>query len=198
MLKRTFDLVTAGAFVFVCWPVYLLIAIGIILDSKGGVFYRQIRVGKQGVHFGLYKFRTMRVGSDKTGQLTIGEKDQRITRMGYWLRKTKLDELPQLLNIIIGDMSVVGPRPEVPKYVAYYNEEQQQVLSVRPGLTDYASLAYIKENEILAESANPEATYINEIMPKKLELNLTYIKEQNFWVDLKIIGKTLLKIVTTY
>lgn len=197
-VKRLFDVITSLTVLFFCWPIFIGIALAIAIDSRGGVFYKQIRVGKDGVHFGLLKFRTMRTGSDKAGQLTVGEKDNRITGVGYVLRKTKLDEIPQLLNILLGDMSVVGPRPEVPKYVAYYNEEQQQVLSVKPGLTDYASLEYLKENELLAKSENPEKTYIEEIMPAKLALNLKYIKEQNLLVDLQIIVNTIFKIFKTY
>jgi len=197
-VKRLFDVVASLAVLFFCWPIFLGVALAIAIDSRGGVFYKQTRVGKNGVHFGLLKFRTMRVGSDKTGQLTVGEKDNRITGVGYVLRKTKLDEIPQLLNILLGDMSVVGPRPEVPKYVAYYNEEQQQVLSVKPGLTDYASIEYLKENELLAKSDDPERTYIEEIMPAKLALNLKYIREQSLLVDIKIIVNTILKIFKTY
>jgi lipopolysaccharide/colanic/teichoic acid biosynthesis glycosyltransferase len=197
-VKRLFDVVSSLLVLLFCWPIFVGVALAIAIDSRGGVFYKQIRVGKKGVHFGLLKFRTMRVGSDKTGQLTVGEKDNRITGVGYILRKTKLDEIPQLLNILLGDMSVVGPRPEVPKYVAYYNKEQQQVLSVKPGLTDYASIEYLKENELLAKSNDPEKTYIEEIMPAKLALNLKYIREQSLLVDLKIIVNTILKIFKTY
>lgn len=197
-VKRVFDVFACLSVLFFCWPIFLGISIAIAIDSKGGVFYKQTRVGKNGVHFWLLKFRTMRVGSDRSGQLTVGEKDNRITGVGYVLRKTKLDEIPQLLNILLGEMSIVGPRPEVPKYVAYYNQEQQQVLSVKPGLTDYASLEYLKENELLAQSDNPEKTYIEEIMPAKLALNLKYIREQNFFVDIKIILNTIFKIFRTY
>jgi lipopolysaccharide/colanic/teichoic acid biosynthesis glycosyltransferase len=197
-VKRLFDVVSSLLVLLFCWPIFVGVAFAIAIDSRGGVFYKQIRVGKKGVHFGLLKFRTMRVGSDKTGQLTVGEKDNRITGVGYILRKTKLDEIPQLLNILLGDMSVVGPRPEVPKYVAYYNKEQQQVLSVKPGLTDYASIEYLKENELLAKSNDPEKIYIEEIMPAKLALNLKYIREQSLLVDLKIIVNTILKIFKTY
>lgn len=197
-VKRLFDVVSSLLVLLFCWPIFLGVALAIAIDSRGGVFYKQTRVGKNGVLFGLLKFRTMRVGSDKTGQLTVGEKDNRITGVGYILRKTKLDEIPQLLNILLGDMSVVGPRPEVPKYVAYYNAEQRQVLSVKPGLTDYASIEYLKENELLAKSNDPEKTYIEEIMPAKLVLNLKYIREQSLLVDLKIIVNTILKIFKTY
>ena len=164
------------------------------MDSKGGIFYAQVRVGKGGKDFQLYKFRTMRTGADQQGLLTVGEKDNRITRVGAFLRKSKLDELPQLVNIILGEMSFVGPRPEVRKYVDLYNDEQRKVLEVSPGLTDYASLEYINENKILGESDKPEQTYIDQIMPRKLEMNLKYIKEQSFSTDIKLILKTIGKI----
>ena len=163
--------------------------------SKGGALYRQTRVGRDGREFKLLKFRTMRKDADKIGGLiTIGE-DDRVTRIGCFLRKYKIDELPQFLNIIKGDMSIVGPRPEVPKYVALYNERQRRVLSVRPGLTDYASIEYISENEMLANSTDPDRTYIEEIMPAKLELNLKYIENQSVMEDLRLIFKTLLTIL---
>lgn len=151
----------------------------------------QKRVGKNGKDFSLLKFRTMRPDSDKKGLLTVGMRDSRITRTGYFLRKYKLDELPQLFNVLTGDMSLVGPRPEVRKYVDMYNEEQKKVLSVQPGITDYASIEYVNENEVLARSSNPEQTYINEIMPHKLELNLKYIREKGMATDLKIIIRTI-------
>jgi lipopolysaccharide/colanic/teichoic acid biosynthesis glycosyltransferase len=177
-------------------PVFILIALFVTLDSSGGIFYRQIRVGKKNNDFFLLKFRTMQTGADKKGLLTVGSKDSRVTRVGYYLRKYKLDELPQLFNVLFGSMSLVGPRPEVRKYVDLYNAEQQQVLLVKPGITDYASIEYSNENEILAKAPNPEQTYINEIMPHKLSLNLKYIKEQGLLTDLKIILKTIGKIVS--
>lgn len=143
----------------------------------------------------LYKFRSMRSGAEKKGLITVGNKDNRTTQVGRFIRKYKLDELPQLINILRNEMSVVGPRPEVEKYVKLYNQKQRKVLSVKPGLTDLASLAYINENEILGQSENPEKTYVEEIMPAKLKLNLKYIEQQNFWVDLKVILMTLKKIV---
>lgn len=176
-------------------PFWLIIAMAIVLESRGGVFYRQIRVGKDNKDFYLYKFRTMRTGSDQKGLLTVGERDSRITRVGYFLRKYKIDEFPQLLNVLKGDMSIVGPRPEVRKYVDMYTPEQMRVLSVRPGLTDYASIRYVNENELLAESENPEQTYIQEIMPDKLMLNLKYVDEQSPWVDLKIVWQTIMAIL---
>jgi lipopolysaccharide/colanic/teichoic acid biosynthesis glycosyltransferase len=197
-MKRVFDLVASFAVLLIVWPILLGISLAIALETRGGVFYRQIRVGKNAREFLLFKFRSMAANSDKSGQLTVGENDNRITKVGYILRKTKLDEVPQLLNILLGDMSVIGPRPEVPKYVALYTEMQKKVLSVRPGLSDYASLEYMKENELLAKSDNPEQTYINEIMPEKLALNLRYIKEQSLLVDFKIIFATVFKIFKTY
>lgn len=146
-----------------------------------------------GKNFHLLKFRSMRSGADKSGQLTIGN-DNRVTRVGRFIRKTKLDEFPQLLNIIKGDMSVVGPRPEVPKYVALYTEEQKKVLSVRPGLTDYASLQYFDEQRILGASSDPETTYVKEVMPEKIRLSLKYVSERSFSVDIKLIFKTIARI----
>jgi lipopolysaccharide/colanic/teichoic acid biosynthesis glycosyltransferase len=176
------------------FPVLTVIALAIVLDSKGGIFYRQTRVGKNGKTFRLYKFRTMRPNSDKL-QITVGHRDPRVTKIGYLLRKYKLDEFPQLLNILKGEMSVVGPRPEVPKYVELYTPEQREVLSVRPGLTDYASLKFVDESELLAESDNPEQTYREEIMPAKLKLGLEYVEKQSFFTDLKIIFQTLYRII---
>lgn len=194
-MKRIFDFIFSFLAIILLLPFFVIIALSIIFDSKGGIFYRQIRVGKNNKDFKLIKFRTMFTNSDKKGLLTVGMRDSRITKVGYFLRRYKLDELPQLFNIFIGDMSFVGPRPEVRKYVEMYDDEQLQVLAVRPGLTDYASLEYINENEILAKSENHEKTYIDEIMPAKLKLNLKYIEEKSFWVDLKTIFKTALKII---
>jgi len=174
---------------------FLIISLIIVIDSHGGVFYKQTRVGKDGKDFKLFKFRSMRTDADKAGLLTVGGRDSRITKIGYYLRKYKVDELPQLLNVFFGDMSLVGPRPEVRKYVAIYNNEQLKVLSVRPGITDYASIEYSNENEILGKAEDPESVYINEIMPAKLNLNLKYIKEQGVLTDLKIIFKTIFKIL---
>ena len=166
-----------------------------MIESNGGVIYKQKRVGRYNKDFKIFKFRTMYIGSDKKGLLTVGEKDSRITKTGFYLRKYKLDELPQLFNILIGEMSFVGPRPEVRKYVDLYNKEQIKVLLVRPGLTDYSSIEYINESEILKKSENPEQSYIEEIMPAKLELCLRYIKNKSFKTDLYILIKTLYKIV---
>ena len=193
-MKRAFDIVSCTLAVLVLFPFGLIIALCIACGSRGGVFYRQTRVGKDNKDFKLLKFRTMRPNADRQGLLITVGNDQRITRIGGFLRKYKIDELPQLLNIIKGDMSVVGPRPEVRRYVEMYDERQRRVLTVRPGLTDYASLQYISESELLAESADPEKTYIEEIMPAKLELNLQYIEKQSLKEDLKLIFQTLFSI----
>lgn len=194
-MKRAFDFICSIIGLILLFPFLLIIWLWVVLDSPGGGFYRQIRVGKSGKDFGLWKFRTMHVDADKKGLLTVGGRDPRVTKAGYYLRKYKLDELPQLINVIQGDMSLVGPRPEVRKYVDIYTSEQLKVLSVRPGITDYASIEYINENELLAKSVEPEETYIQEIMPAKLKLNLKYIEEQNFKVDLSIILRTIKRIL---
>jgi lipopolysaccharide/colanic/teichoic acid biosynthesis glycosyltransferase len=194
MIKRLFDIIVSLIGIIILSPFLILIALLVVIDSRGGVLYRQVRVGKDMKEFKLFKFRTMFSDSDKKGLLTIGMRDNRITRMGYYLRKYKLDELPQLFNVLIGDMSMVGPRPEVPKYVAMYNDEQKKVLSIKPGITDYASIVYSNENELLASAENPEEVYINKIMPSKLKLNLKYIDEMGLGTDLGIIFKTIGKI----
>ncbi len=194
MIKRTFDIISSGLVLLVFSPVFLFVAIAIVLDSKGGVFYMQERIGRNGVPFKLFKFRTMRPNQDGM-KITIGHRDPRVTNVGYFLRKFKVDEFPQLLNILKGEMSVVGPRPEVEKYVAKYSNEQRKVLSVKPGLTDYASLEYVHESELLAQSDDPEHTYIYEIMPDKLRLNLRYINDQSLTTDVKIILRTIAKIL---
>ena len=196
MLKRGFDVVSSLTGIILLFPFLLILWICIRLESSGGGFYRQVRVGKNGIDFRLWKFRTMQTGADKKGLLTIGGRDSRVTRIGYYLRKYKLDELPQLINVLVGDMSIVGPRPEVRKYVELYSQDQQKVLSVQPGITDYASIEYSNENELLAKSENPEKTYIEEILPAKLELNQKYLNEQSFFTDFKIIFQTIGKIVS--
>ena len=192
---RFCDIVLSCLGLLLLSPLFVVVAVWIVIDNPGPIFYRQMRVGKDGKDFGLLKFRSMRVGADKSSLITIGEHDSRITRAGYYIRKYKLDELPQLWNVLVGDMSLVGPRPEVRKYVDLYTPEQMKVLSVRPGLTDYASIRYVNENALLAASDDPEQTYIHEIMPDKLALNLKYIQEQSLWVDLKIILKTFAAII---
>lgn len=194
MIKRLFDIVFSLIGILILIPFFILIGLAIIIDSRGGVLFKQRRVGKNDEDFFILKYRTMAVNSDKSGLLTVGARDRRITRIGYFLRKYKLDELPQLFNVLMGDMSFVGPRPEVRKYVDMYNAEQKKVLTVKPGITDYASIEYSNENEILAKSQNPEQTYINEIMPHKLSLNLKYIEEKGFFKDVKIIFRTLSKV----
>jgi lipopolysaccharide/colanic/teichoic acid biosynthesis glycosyltransferase len=193
-MKRLFDIVFAAIMLLLFSPLFILLACWIKLDSKGGIFFGQERVGLNGKCFKLWKFRTMRPQSEKGGQLTVGSTDSRITKAGYFLRKFKIDELPQLWNVVLGDMSVVGPRPEVPRYVALYTDEQSTVLSIRPGITDYASLRYFEESDLLAKSENPEETYISEIMPSKLALNLEYVRKHSFVGDLAIILKTALRI----
>lgn len=176
-------------------PLFLVVALWIVIDNPGPVFYRQQRVGKDGKDFGLLKFRSMRVGADKMSLITIGDRDPRVTRAGYYIRKFKLDELPQLWNVLIGDMSLVGPRPEVRRYVDLYTPEQQKVLSVRPGITDYASIEYIDENRLLAQSIDPDKTYIEDIVPAKIALNMRYIEHQSVGEYIKIIFLTLTKII---
>ncbi len=194
MVKRLFDIIAALLVIIILSPFLLVIALLVVFDSRGPILYLQVRIGRDMKEFKLFKFRTMYSDSDKKGLLTVGMRDNRITRAGYYLRKYKLDELPQLFNVLIGDMSIVGPRPEVPRYVALYNDEQKKALSIRPGITDYASIEYSNENEILAKSPNPEETYINEIMPAKLKLNLRYIDEMGLATDVKIIFSTLAKL----
>ncbi len=191
---RLFDFFFSMLGLVFLFPVFLLIFIIIRIDSRGGAFYFQSRVGKGGTEFRLVKFRTMRVDADKSGGLTIGARDHRITRSGFILRKYKLDELPQLINVLTGDMSLVGPRPEIRKYTELYTAEQRKVLSVRPGITDYASIEYIDENELLGRSANPEKTYIEVIMPAKIKLNMRYIDHQTIGVYFRILGLTVLRI----
>lgn len=193
-LKRTFDILFSSIGLLMLLPVFLVMAVWIKADSEGPVFYRQVRVGMHGKLFRIFKFRSMRLGSDKASQITIGERDSRITRSGIIIRKYKLDELPQLINVFTGDMSFVGPRPEVPKYVDLYTEAQRHVLDVRPGITDMASIKYINENELLGKANNPEDYYIHTIMPDKLSINLEYVKNNSFMDDVTIIFKTLSKI----
>ncbi len=195
MIKRIFDIVFSAFGLIVLSPLFLIIAIWIKLDSKGPVFYKQVRVGKNSKDFQIIKFRSMQINAEKGRLITIGQRDPRITSSGYYIRKYKLDELPQLINVLKGEMSFVGPRPEVRKYVALYNTEQQKVLSVQPGITDIASIKYKNENELLATAADPDKTYIEKIMPDKLKYNLEYIEQQSFLFDLKIIFKTLKEVV---
>ena len=192
---RFFDFILSLVGLVVLAPIFIVLAIWIKIDSTGPVFYKQVRVGQNGIDFGLFNFRSMVVDADKKGLITVGGRDPRITRSGYFIRKYKLDELPQLINVLVGDMSLVGPRPEVRKYVDLYTDEQQKVLSVKPGITDYASIEYMDENEILGNSSDPEKTYIEEIMPEKIKYNMKYIQNKNVSEYFKIIFLTLLKIV---
>ncbi len=194
-MKRIFDIVTSSVILLIFFPVGILISFAITIESRGGVFYRQERIGRYGMPFKVFKFRTMKVDSEKLGSLTVGMKDNRITTVGVFLRKLKLDEFPQFFNVLIGQMSIVGPRPEVKEYVDLYSKEQRKVLDVKPGITDYASLEYFKENELLGKSDNPRQTYIDEIMPAKLELNKKYLTNPTIMEDIKIMWKTFLKMV---
>jgi len=195
VLKRAMDIVISGGALLVIWPVLLLIALAIKIDDPGPVFYRQVRVGKDGKEFRIFKFRTMVVDADKKGlAITVG-RDNRITRMGRLLRKTKLDELAQLINVFIGEMSFVGPRPEVPKYVNMYTPYQRQVLLVRPGITDYASIAYRNENDLLEGAEDPEKMYIDVIMPDKIELNMKYLREISPLADIRLILSTIIAVI---
>ena len=194
-MKRLFDIVASTIWLLVLSPLFLVVAIWIKLDSEGPVFYRQVRVGRYNQDFRIFKFRTMRVGSDKGSLVTIGGRDPRITRSGYFIRKYKLDELPQLLNVLLGDMSLVGPRPEVRHYVNYWTPAQRRVLNVRPGITDPASIKYRNENELMEQVEDPENYYINVIMQEKIRLYLEYVEQASFWYDLKLLFKTLYVIV---
>lgn len=194
-MTRFFDIIFSLLGLLILLPFFILISLLILLGSPGPVFFMQSRVGLHGVDFKLIKFRTMKTDAEKGGLLTVGGRDSRITGIGYTLRKYKLDELPQLFNVLIGEMSLVGPRPEVRKYVELYTEEQKKVLNVKPGITDYASLEYFNENELLAKSKDPEQTYINEIMPVKLELNKKFINDQSLGTYFSIIFKTIGKVL---
>jgi len=190
MLKRFIDILFSFTGLLFSLPVFLLISVAIKLDSRGKIFFLQKRVGMGGKEFNLIKFRTMVVDADKSHLITVGVRDPRITRIGYFLRKIKMDELPQLINVLKGEMSIVGPRPEVKKYVDMYTEEQKRILSVKPGITSPASIEYINENEILGKSVDPEYTYIHEIMPKKLLRDLDYVNTRTFGRDIVIIFRT--------
>ena len=195
-MKRLFDIVASGCGLLVLSPVLLVVAIWIKLDSRGPVFYRQVRVGYKNKDFQIFKFRSMRIGSDKGSLVTIGGRDPRITRSGYFIRKYKLDELPQLINVFIGDMSLVGPRPEVRHYVDYWTPEQMHVLDVRPGITDPASIKFRNENELMGKAENPEEYYINVIMQEKIKLYLEYVENASFLYDLRLIFKTFKVIIS--
>lgn len=194
-MKRIFDIVTSSTILLCFFPFGCIISLAILFESRGGIFYRQERIGQNNVPFKLLKFRTMRLNAEKLGKLTVGMRDARITRVGILIRKLKLDEFPQFINVLIGQMSIVGPRPEVKEYVDLYNAEQLKVLNVKPGITDYASLEYFKENELLGKSENPQETYIHEIMPAKLELNKKYLENPTIAHDIVIMWKTFVKML---
>lgn len=194
-MKRLFDIVASGCGLIVLSPVFLILAIWIKLDSPGPVFYRQVRVGRGNRDFRIFKFRSMRVGSDKGSLVTIGGHDPRITRSGYFIRKFKLDEFPQLINVFVGDMSLVGPRPEVRHYVDYWTPEQMHVLDVRPGITDPASIKFRNENELMEAASDPEKYYIEVIMQEKIKLYLEYVQHHSFLGDIGLIFKTFWVIV---
>ncbi|NDB35833.1 MAG: sugar transferase [Flavobacteriia bacterium] len=189
-MKRFLDILIALIVLVFFLPFGLILALCIMLESRGGVFYFQERIGKNGKPFRLLKFRTMRPNADTLGKLTIGARDPRITRIGVFLRKAKLDEFPQFLNVLKGEMSIVGPRPEVAEYVDKYNESQRKVLDYKPGITDVASLKYFEENKLLAQSTDPERTYLEEIMPEKIRINLEYQRTATVWTDLTVIWRT--------
>lgn len=195
-MKRIFDILFSLIVLAVFLPFGIVIALIILLTSKGGVFFVQERIGRHEKPFGLLKFRTMRKDADKLGKLTVGMRDPRITGIGYFLRKYKLDEFPQFINVLLGSMSVVGPRPEVKEYVDLYTPAQKQVLNVKPGITDYASLEYFEENELLGKSADPRKTYIEEVMPAKLELNKKYASNPSIGQDVKIVWKTFVRVIS--
>ena len=195
-MKRIFDVTASGLGLLLLSPLFLIVAIWIRLYSPLPVFYRQTRVGRYNKDFRLLKFRSMRVGSDKKGLITVGGRDPRVTRSGYWIRKYKLDELPQLINVFKGDMSLVGQRPEVRKYVALYTPEQLHVLDVSPGITDMASIRYRNENELLEQAADPEQFYRDTVMQDKLRINLEYVSDHSFFKDIKIILMTFKAVVS--
>lgn len=194
-MKRLFDIVASGLGLIVLSPLFIILAIWIKLDSKGPVFYRQVRVGYKNKDFRIFKFRSMRVGADKGSLVTIGGHDPRVTRSGYFIRKFKFDELPQLINVFLGDMSLVGPRPEVRHYVDYWTPEQMRVLDVRPGITDPASIKFRNENEMMEKAEDPEKYYIEVIMQEKIKLYLEYVEKHNFFYDIGLIFKTFWVIV---
>ena len=195
-MKRIFDVIASGLGLIVLSPLFLILAIWIKLDSKGPVFYRQVRVGYKNKDFRIFKFRSMKVGADKGSLVTIGGHDPRVTRSGYFIRKFKFDELPQLINVFLGDMSLVGPRPEVRHYVDYWTPEQMHVLDVRPGITDPASIKFRNENELMEKAEDPEKYYIEVIMQEKIKLYLEYVEKHSFLYDIGLIFKTFFVIIS--
>ena len=194
-MKRLFDIIASGLGLIVLSPLFVVLAIWIKIDSIGPVFYRQVRVGQYNNDFRIFKFRSMRVGADKGSLVTIGGHDPRVTRSGFFIRKFKFDELPQLINVFFGDMSLVGPRPEVRHYVDYWTPEQMHVLDVRPGITDPASIKFRNENELMEKAEDPEKYYIEVIMQEKIRLYLDYVNHHSFWGDICLIFKTFWTIV---
>ena len=195
-MKRLMDIVLSLIVLACFFPFGILLAIFIILESKGGVFYRQERIGLKGVAFKLWKFRSMRPNAELQGKLTVGERDPRIPRVGAFVRKYKRDEFPQFINVLKGEMSVVGPRPEVIEYVRQYTERQRRVLEYKPGITDLASITFFEENKLLAQSEDPEATYLKEIMPDKIRINLEYQQNATVWSDIKVVWKTAMRMIS--
>lgn len=198
MTKRIFDIAVTLVVGIILFPIALIVSVMILLECGGGVFFKQERIGLHGKPFYLWKFRTMKKNAETRGQLTIGMKDDRITKLGTFLRKYKLDEIPQLINVLMGQMSLVGPRPEVKKYVDLYNEEQLKILNAKPGITDYASLEYFKENEILGNATDPEKAYIEEIMPHKLRINQKFLRSSGLAQDMNVLYLTALRILGLY
>ena len=193
-MKRIFDIKVSIIILLIFFPVGLLLSIWILFESKGGIFYRQQRIGQFGKPFGILKFRSMRKDADKLGRLTVGQ-DPRITKSGRFLRKFKLDEFPQFINVLKGEMSIVGPRPEVKEFVDLYTDDQRLILNVKPGITDYASVEYFNENELLGKSDNPHQTYIDVIMPTKIEMNKKYLSNPTIRTDIKIMWATFKRII---
>lgn len=192
---RFLDFIFSLLGIILLFPVFLVLYFAVRLESKGGVFYKQLRVGRGGTDFYVYKFRSMRIGADKQGLITVGGRDPRITQVGYFIRKYKLDELPQLFNVLKGDMSLVGPRPEVRKYVELYTDEQRKILSVRPGITDYASIEYVDENTILGQADDADKAYVERILPDKIQYNMKYINHRSVKEYFKIIFLTIWSII---
>ena len=192
---RFFDFIFSLLGIILLSPVFLVLYLAVRLESKGGGFYKQLRVGRGDTDFYVYKFRSMRIGADKQGLITVGGRDPRITQVGYFIRKYKLDELPQLFNVLKGDMSLVGPRPEVRKYVELYTDEQRKILSVRPGITDYASIEYVDENTILGQADDADKAYVERILPDKIQYNMKYINHRSVKEYFKIIFLTIWSII---
>ena len=192
---RFHDFIFSLVGIILLFPVFRVLYFAVRLESKGGGFYKQLRVGRGGTDFYVYKFRSMRIGADKQGLITVGGRDPRITQVGYFIRKYKLDELPQLFNVLKGDMSLVGPRPEVRKYVELYTDEQRKILSVRPGITDYASIEYVDENTILGQADDADKAYVERILPDKIQYNMKYINHRSVKEYFKIIFLTIWSII---